>query len=109
MRGNYALIDLMRDARREILRDTVDLCATPFVTERCNSGCAARSASAAADLSPAAIASSTLRTKERTRERRALFTAVRLAILRTIFFADEVFAMGPASGRRPQRAEFIDV
>lgn len=30
----YALIALTRAARREILRDTVDLCATPLVTAR---------------------------------------------------------------------------
>ncbi|MEM9897778.1 MAG: hypothetical protein AAF742_00190 [Pseudomonadota bacterium] len=50
-------------------------------------------AKSAADLSPEAIASSTFRKKVRTRDRRALFTKVRRSIFRTIFLADEVFAM----------------
>lgn len=66
---------------------------TPFETARCISGCAARNALFAADLSPVEMASSTCRKYVRTRERRALLTAVRREILRTIFFADDVLAM----------------
>ena len=83
----------MRDDKRESFRATVVLWNTPLVTARCISGIAALNASSALFLSPDAIASSTLRTKVRTRERRALFTAVRRSILRTIFFADVVLAM----------------
>ena len=57
------------------------------------SGCAAWRAVCAADLSPDAIASSTLRIKLRIRERRAVLISVRRAILRTIFLAERVFAI----------------
>ena len=50
-------------------------------------------ASFAAVLSPAVMASSTRRRKVRTEERRALLTAVLRAILRTFFLAEDVFAM----------------
>src|SRR3546814_1508034 len=66
---------------------------TPFVAARWISGWASFRASAATVTSPAAIASSTLRMKPRTRERRALLTAVRLAIVRVAFFAEVVLAM----------------
>ena len=52
-------------------------------------------AAVAAVLSPEASASSTLRTKLRTRERRDLLTSVRRAILRVAFLAEEVLAMVP--------------
>ena len=48
----------------------------------------ARSASAAAFLSPALIASSTFLTEPRTRLRRAVFTAVRRSVWRARFSAD---------------------
>src|SRR5262249_40030662 len=82
-----------RAARREILRDTVLACRTPLLAARASSGCAARKASLALAASPAASASSTWRTKVRTRERRALLTSVRRAILRVAFFAEVVLAM----------------
>src|SRR5208282_1267281 len=59
---------LIREDRREIFRDTVLACATPLVAARCNSGCAARNAAAAAALSPPAIAVSTSFTNVRTRD-----------------------------------------
>src|SRR5690242_13101884 len=61
------------------------------------SGWAAFRASAAADLSPEAIASSTLRRKVRIRERRVLLTSVRRAILRVAFLADVVLAIETSS------------
>ena len=64
-----------RADRRDILRATVFLCNTPFVTPRISSGWAARSAAAAASLSPEAIASSTLRRK--VRMRKTLFVLTR--------------------------------
>src|SRR5919112_2025763 len=69
----------------------------PFWAARISSGSAARRASAAAARLPEAIASSTLRTKVRTRERRERLIAVRFAILRVIFLADTVLAMGVSS------------
>jgi len=44
--------DLIRADRRDSFRATVLACATPLVLARCNSGCAAFRASAAADLLP---------------------------------------------------------
>src|SRR5919112_4256417 len=83
----------------------------PFWAARISSGSAARRASAAAARLPEAIASSTLRTKVRTRERRERLIAVRFAILRVIFLADTVLAMGSSSSlahpmheRRPEAA-----
>src|SRR6478752_1047409 len=61
------------------------------------SGWAALRASAAADLSPEAIASSTLRRKVRIRERRPLLTSVRRTILRAAFLADVVLAIETSS------------
>mgnify|MGYP007017151598 CR=1 FL=1 len=83
----------MRDDSRDNFRDMVCLPKTPFVTARWSSGCACLNAASAAPLSPDAIASSTLRRNVLMRERRALLTAVRRSILRTIFFAEDVFAM----------------
>jgi hypothetical protein len=77
----------------ETFRAAVFFFITPFVTDLMISGWAAFRAAFAASLSPPAIASSTLRMKVRMRERRALFTSVRAAILRTAFFADGVLAM----------------
>ena len=89
----YAASALMRDERRDNLRETVFFGNTPLVTARCSSGCALLNAASAAPLFPDEIASSTLRRKVLTRERRALFTAVRRAILRTIFLAEDVLAI----------------
>src|SRR5690606_38817286 len=82
-----------RAAKRDTLREAVFLWITPFCAARMISGCAARSAVSAADLSPLAIASSTLRTKVRMRLRRSLLTSVFFAITRIAFFADFVFAI----------------
>src|SRR5918997_2619384 len=65
----------------------------PFWAARISSGSAARRAAAASAWLPAAIASSTLRTKVRMRLRRERLIAVRFAILRVIFLADTVLAM----------------
>ncbi len=83
----------MRADSREILRADVFLWRTPFEAARMISGCASRRASDARALSPDVIASSTRRMNVLIRDRRAVFTAVRLAILRTIFLADFVFAI----------------
>ena len=72
--------DFTRAESRDNLRATVLACTTPLVAARCNSGCAARKASCAADLSPDFTASSTLRKKLRTRDFRALFRAVRFSV-----------------------------
>src|SRR5947207_15958024 len=57
------------------------------------SGSAALSAASAAALSPEAIASSTLRTELRMRERRAVLISVRRAITRAALRAEEVLAI----------------
>src|SRR5262245_11854456 len=83
-----------RRVRRDTLRLAVFFGSPPFCTERISSGSAALMATSAAAWSPDAIASSTLRTKPRTRERRFLLMAVRRAILRAAFFAEVVLAIG---------------
>src|SRR5690349_23839502 len=83
----------MRLVRRDTFREAVFLCTMPFWAARIISGSAARSAATASVWLPAAMASSTLRTKVRIRLRRDLLIAVRFAILRVIFLADTVLAM----------------
>ena len=90
---SYAASALIREDKRDNFRETVFFWNTPLVTARCSSGWALLKAASAAPLFPDAIASSTLRRKVLTRERRALFTAVRRAILRTIFLAEDVLAI----------------
>src|SRR5690606_17143730 len=85
--------DLTRADRRETLRLAVFLCSTPFCALRASSGAALFSASAAAVLSPEAIASSTLRTAERARVVRALLICVRFSVWRAAFFAELVLAI----------------
>jgi hypothetical protein len=68
------------------------------------SGAAAFSAAAAAGLSPEAIASSTLRTEVRMRERRAMLISVRRAITRVALRAEEVLAIDVLSGLRAANA-----
>src|SRR6188474_3411550 len=80
-------------ARRETLRFAALRWTTPFCAARMISGSADFSAASAAALSPAAIASSTLRTEVRMRERRAVLTAVRRAITRAALRAEEVLAI----------------
>src|SRR6185503_20424683 len=58
------------------------------------SGSAAFRAALAAALSPAEIASSTLRMKPRTRVLRAVLMAVRLAVVRTRFLAEAILGIG---------------
>jgi len=79
-------IDFTLADRRDIFRDAVFLCRTPLVTPRMTSGCADRNASAAADWSPEAIASSTLRKNVRMRERRAVLIVFRRAFCLARFF-----------------------
>ena len=66
--------DIFRSAaaRRETFREPVFLCTTPFDTARISSDCAFTKASFAAAASPEVRASSNLRRKVRTRERRAV-------------------------------------
>src|SRR5918998_1022774 len=87
----------MRLARRDTFREAVFACRMPFWAARIISGSAARRAAAASAWLPAAIASSTLRTKVRMRLRRERLIAVRFAILRVIFLADTVLAIGLSS------------
>src|SRR5579871_2535804 len=79
----------------ETLRLAVFLWMTPVRAARNKEGSAATKAACAADLSPLAIAASTLRSDVRIRERRALFISVRRAILRVAFLADLVLAIVP--------------
>src|SRR5262249_5171555 len=65
----------------------------PFCAERMITGSASRKAASAFPRSPAAMASSTLRTQLRIFERRALLIAVRRAILRAALRAETVLAM----------------
>src|SRR3954447_9715589 len=66
------------------------------------SGAAAFSAAAAAAASPEAIASSTLRTEVRMRERRPVLMSVRRAITRVALRAEDVLAIDLVSGCEPQ-------
>src|SRR5882672_2320106 len=70
----------------------------PVRAARMSVGSAATRAAFAAALLPLAIASSTWRKDVRMRERRALFTSVRRAILRVAFLADLVLAIDPSLG-----------
>src|SRR5215469_14656976 len=70
----------------------------PVRAARMRVGSAATRAAVAAALSPRAMASSTWRSEVRMRERRALFTSVRRAILRVAFLADLVLAIDPSFG-----------
>jgi hypothetical protein len=80
-RRNQALGNaLIRADNRDSLRPTVLAWITPLPDARCISGWAARSASAAAGLSPLAIAVSTFLTKVRIRDFRAWFRAVRVTV-----------------------------
>src|SRR5215469_11827808 len=81
-------------ARRATLRAPVFLCTTPLDTARISSDSASTNAVLAAAASPPATASSNLRRKVRTRERRALLTSVRAAILRIAFLAPGLLAIG---------------
>src|SRR4051794_18294317 len=65
------------------------------------SGSAAFNAAAAAALSPEAIASSTLRTVVRMRERRAVLMSVRRAMTRVALRAEDVLAIDFVSGCEP--------
>ena len=73
---------LTRAARRDVLRAVVLRCAAPLPAPRASSLSAARSAVWAAFLSPLRIASSTLRTDVRMRERRIWLTRVRRSVWR---------------------------
>src|SRR5260370_23059557 len=69
-------IALIRAARRDTRRAAAFLVTMRLVAPRWISGCALRSAAAAAFLSPPLIASSTFLIEPRTRLRRAAFAAV---------------------------------
>src|SRR5215467_4058694 len=93
-------------AIRRVSRDTLRLAdflwMIPVRAARMRAGSAATRADFAAALLPLAIASSTLRSEVRMRERRALFTSVRRAILRVAFLADLVLAIS-VPGLHPDR------
>src|SRR5262245_24279138 len=99
---------LTRAASRETLRAALRLWTTPFCAVRTKTGSAAARAWRAAALSPAASASSTLRTCDLNCERRDLLISVRRIILRVAFLAEVVLAIGPppmkhvVGGRRRQ-------
>src|SRR5262245_18918532 len=99
---------LTRAASRETLRAALRLWTTPFCAVRTRIGSAAARARRAAALSPAASASSTLRTCDLNCERRDLLISVRRIILRAAFLAEVVLAMRPppmkhaVGGRRRQ-------
>src|SRR6185295_15968687 len=82
-----------RLVNRAIFRDTVLPWSTPFDAARANSGPASFRAASAPFLSPAARASSTLRTELRTRLSLLLLTSARRSILRAAFLADDVLAI----------------
>src|SRR5450759_4194585 len=88
----------MRWARRETLRLAVFLWTTPRCAARMITGSASLNTVIAALRSPAAIASSTLRTDLRSKERRVLLTSVLRAILRVALRAELVLAMQPLVG-----------
>jgi hypothetical protein len=88
----YLLNAFTRRLSRETFRAAVLACTIPFCAARMSNGWAARRAAAAAPGSPAAIASSTLRTCVRIWLRRDRLTPARRSILRTAFLADFVFA-----------------
>src|SRR3712207_9475563 len=99
----------MRLARRDTFREAVFLCTMPFWAARIISGWAARRAATESVWLPEAIASSTLRMKVRMRLRRLRLIAVRFAILRVIFLADTVLAMGLSSSLdRPTSAAALE-
>src|SRR5262245_16725282 len=107
MRSAQAMA-LMRAASRETLRAALRLWTTPFCAVRTRTGSASASARRAAVLSPAASASSTLRTCDLNCERRDLLISVRRTILRVAFLAEVVLAIWPppmehaVGGRRRQ-------
>src|SRR5262249_61998156 len=86
-------IALIRAARRDTLRAAVFLWTTPFCAVRARTGSAAARALRAAALSPAASASSTLRTWDLNWERRDLLISVRRGILRAGLLAAVVVAI----------------
>src|SRR5262245_16503088 len=92
----------MRSVSRETFRLALFFGQTPFWAALMISGSASFMAASANARSPAAIASSTLRTKPRTRERRALLMRVRRAILRVAILADLVLAILVPFGERPR-------
>ena len=79
--------------KRDILREAVFLCSTPFDTPRISSGCASFNAVCAAPLSPEAMAVSTRFKKVRMRLIRLLLISARFALRRIRFFADLWFAI----------------
>ena len=77
----------IRWASRETLRRAALRCTMFFCAARMMTGSASAMAASALDRSPAAIASSTLRTAPRRRDRRDLLTTVRRVIWRAAFLA----------------------
>jgi hypothetical protein len=101
----YLVNAFTRRLSRETFRAAALACTTPFCAARMTNGWAARRAAAAAPGSPAAIASSTLRTQVRIWLRRDRLTSARRSILRTAFLAERVFAIKKHPGYRPTREQ----
>src|SRR4051795_4654247 len=104
LRCDQAPRALIRMARRDTFREAVFLWTMPFWAARMISGSADRRTCVAFAWSPPAIASSTLRRKVRIRLRRERLTSVRFAILRVIFLADVVLAIGKPSSNKDRPA-----
>src|ERR1700722_11279635 len=92
-RASYFASLAIRCARRDTFRRAALRCMMFFCAARMIAGSASAIAVVARVRSPEAIASSTLRTAVRTRERRALLTAVRRTAWRAAFLADLVLAI----------------
>ena len=86
----YELISFF--VRRDIFLEAIFLLNAPFCAPLMSCFSAFRSASLAFFLSPASILASAFLTNVRTELLLILLMRVRLSILRTIFFADFVFA-----------------
>ena len=94
--NNYLPSLAIRWVSRDTFRLADFLWMMPVRAARMSAGSAATRAACAATLLPLVIASSTLRSELRMRERRALLTSVRRAILRVAFLADLVLAIDPS-------------
>jgi len=93
MRDGQSAIAFTRALSRDTLRLAAFLSITPFCAVLASTGSADFSASFAAALFPALIASSTSRTAPRARDVRYLLISVRRTAWRAAFFADFVLAM----------------
>ena len=91
--GAQAVMAFTRAVKRETFRDAVFLCMIPFCAPRANCGVAVFKAASASAFLPDVIASSTLRTVERTMLVRFLLMMARREATRVAFLADDVLAI----------------